>query len=168
MEVVLQARENAHQKSNQRKFYLIKGIFILLTTSFLLSTILIFAHDHSYYQLCDEAAARCRASMILLIIYHFFELLNLIYDVAAYKRKGLLKAICKANQCYGIFVYLYLQLFYFQMETRICFTTHFQHLKTANWIAAEIVYFYAVFIGICAIACFVGCNTHKNRPYDRS
>lgn len=67
---------------------------------------IIYAQDLDFYELCDNDETKVRtgehikSAMVLLLIYHLFEIVSLIYEIITVKRRdggGLVKSVLKIN-----------------------------------------------------------------------
>ncbi len=171
MEVILEPQEHLHWQQNLKKFYLIKGFTLTATLILFITTICIFDRDKAFYQYCDEAntkikpGSHIKSSMILLIVYHLIEIIGLVYEILTVKNidgGGVIKSAFKINQCYGLFVYIYVQTVYFRIDASDCLDKLAPFgIMTGGWMAVQIVYFYSLFFAICVMGVCFACKQYK-------
>ena len=106
MEITLESREHLHWQSNLKRFYIIKSLSIIITFIFIVCTSFILYQDNDKYPECnligdeDNIGSRIRAAMVMLLIYHIFELISLIHEVLTVKNidgGGKARSILKLN-----------------------------------------------------------------------
>jgi hypothetical protein len=126
MELFIENRDRPEYHHNSKRFYIVKSIMITISVSFLIATIAILGIDKNQYQLCNQYGKDgnlLESCMILLIIYHTFDLISLIYNVLNYKSMSCnpkIKWYLALNNCLGLFLFFYIQGVYYSNNNKIC------------------------------------------------
>lgn len=133
-----------------------KIINVLIHAVFLIAALVIYFQDKKNYPLCNtnypkangkadfhDVGKNFRAAMILLIIYHSIELASFVFDIAFKQRFGL-RALLHCNHCFGLVLYIYIQIVFFSRVGKICrgSLTAMKDNKTPHFLKAEIILFY--------------------------